>query len=199
MTTGPDIPGYTGVVKPGNSYELSIPKPLDQFVGAAHNVMLDVIDLYGESGFKQATIQLLLRRSSCEPERAHNPDFDNWHTHLGVNQKKPAAVDLLYSVCDLLPTEYRDGEAEKATQTLALTRFGAEIEHRSPLNQTGESLRRAWATFIVYPHHSPYYQTPNPVIQASGEDRKASIQRADELLADQSICNFHPQSPADLF
>lgn len=199
ISQGPDITASGVVIKPGDSLQLSVPKGLDEFVAAAHHVIEDVQSLYGEAGLKQATVQLIVQRTDIAPQDAHRKNFADWHTHLGFDRRRPSAIDLIYGFADALPTEFLHNGQEVKTGSHALTRFGAEYQHRSPRNQTDRSLKRTWGAFIVYPHHDPNYAAPNNSRNLQGPDKDEAIRAYDAILSGKTGAHYTAQSPSPLF
>lgn len=70
---------------------------------------------------------------------------ENWHTHLNTPD-----VDLIYSLCNDLPTEFKVDSKISFALPNSLKRFGAEIVHRSQAN-SAQAVRRTWGGFTVYP------------------------------------------------
>lgn len=139
-------------IKAHNSDVIALPECHSFAFPLAKTVARDVISLYGWDKFLESKISFILQRTEVKPAEQHRKNFGHWHTH----DHDKATFDLTYQFSNRMGTEFKPAGEEHdpfvlPAPTHALTRFGAEIEHRSPMNTSNESLSRTWGAFLVYP------------------------------------------------
>ena len=148
LKDGPDIVSNGMVVKPRVGVLAGVPECFDFTLPMARIVASDVLKNYGAEKFKASEILLIVQRTDVSKTKSHRPAFQDWHDHMSGGANR---MDLIYSFCTMLPTEFRLGGEAVATAKNSLTRFGAEQKHRSVKNTGTGALRRTWGAFIVSP------------------------------------------------
>lgn len=143
---GPDIVSNGIVLKPRDGFLAGVPECFDFTLPMARIVGNDVLKNYGAEKFEASEILLIVQRTDVSKAKSHRPAFQGWHDHMSGSANR---MDLIYSFCMVLPTEFMLGGRAVATQENSLTRFGAEQRHRSVKNTTPDTLRRTWGAFIV--------------------------------------------------
>lgn len=180
ISEGPDITSGGMLIKQNESWEVALPAAFEPFLPMAECVAQNVLQLYGSEGFHNAAIQFIVQRTNIEPGQAHRQDFGHWHTHL--DNGKNAPIDLIYGFATNPPTEFKSSVGIVSSFEGALTRFGAEVEHRSPINMEKNTLRRTWGAFIVYPYKndipSPYTKNEALLPRSSSPERRESFKAA---------------------
>lgn len=196
LPDGPDITADGITVKRPGSFNLGVPECFDFTLPMAGIVGSDVLQLYGAKKFRESEIVLIVQRTDVEKNDAHRPPFSGWHTHLSG----PTNMDLIYSFCDVLPTEFKVGGKIKTVPENSLTRFGTEIEHRSQTNHGEDTLRRIWGAFIVSDGKpAPSRRNYGAFNCATNEDFILAFRRAARNYLTRTPTNFTPIEPAPLY
>jgi hypothetical protein len=160
-------------IKSSDSDIVALPECHSFAFSAAKAVIRDTIDIYGWEKFLKSKIQFILQRTDVRPQEVHRENFGGWHSHeTGRNP-----IDLTYQFTnrngtEFCPTQTTDGPFVVAAPSHAITRFGAEIKHRSPTNTTSETFSRTWAAFLVYEKDRPSnHYAVNKVLRKENIDR----------------------------
>jgi hypothetical protein len=146
LEDGPDIVSNGIILKPRDGFLAGVPECFDFTLPMARIVGSDVLKNYGAEKFEASEIILIVQRTDVRTAKSHRPAFESWHNHLSGGANR---MDLIYSFCTVLPTEFMVGGRAVATEENSLTRFGAEQKHRSVKNADAGTLRRTWGAFII--------------------------------------------------
>jgi hypothetical protein len=163
ISKGPDITSGSILIKQKGGWDIALPSVLGSFLPLALASARDLLSIYGAKNFKDASMQLIAQRTDINPGDAHRPAFEGWHDHMTGNFGTPPP-DLIYSFADTRSTEFRLNDRQRSAADGSLVRFGAEVTHRSPVNNTKTSLRRTWGGIIVTPFESPRAYADNNVL-----------------------------------
>ncbi len=185
------------VVKPAGSMDFAVPETFDFLFEAGLAVAQDAFALYGAEKFRDAEIVLIAQRTETENGKAQRGIFGHWHTHDKPEGKGRNRVDFIYGFCDDLGTEFRNAHGQKQTRPGTLTRWGAEIEHRGVVNNTGQTLNRTWGAFLVYPKAGYREAVSNPAFNraVTPRIRDSFHQAGNRYLAFQQGKHFNPRAP----
>jgi hypothetical protein len=172
LPDGPNSNHFALTVKYKNATIVGLPECFAFAFPMAKLVAEDLLTLYGPEKFKASKIELIIKRADLDKGEALRPDFQDWHDHMAPQ----FGTDLIYGFSNVLPTQFKT-RAGKAydSPAHALVRFGAEVIHRSQLNE-GEPIRRTWGAFIVSFNQKPKNNEANN--SALGDNTAASIERA---------------------
>lgn len=167
------------VVKPAGSMDFAVPQSLDFLLEPGLAVAQDMFAIYGAEKFKDAEIVLIAQRTETEHGRAQRGIFGEWHKHNQPEGRGRNLVDFIYGFCDDLGTEFRNAHGLEQTKSNKLTRWGAEIEHRGVVNDTGQTLNRTWGAFLVYPKAGYRESITNPAFKRGlSEEARIAFQKA---------------------
>ncbi|MCB1562517.1 MAG: hypothetical protein KDJ75_02995 [Alphaproteobacteria bacterium] len=183
---GPGISHEALIIKESGSWHVGLPACLDIFFPAAKAVAEDVLSLYGPDYFQDAQICFFSQRHNVLPGDPGKTSGKDLHDHL---ESDHGTMDLLYVMTDCFPTLFQLSEKETElypTETLSLSRFGPEIRHVSPRNETGQTLRRTFGTFNIHPKAYLYDGMPN--------NAGLNLKRAQEF---EQAATAYLQSPAN--
>jgi hypothetical protein len=170
---GPDASHHALPIKNTDSMMVALPDCYSFAIPMAKLVTNDLLTLYGKEKFRSLKLSFILQRSDFESGTVHRANFPNWHTHN--NGRAP--IDLTYQFTNTLGTEFilagTNGEPFILNAPInALTRFGGEIPHRSPQNNTNITMRRSWGAFLIYDRDYPSnYVTCNSILDAKNIER----------------------------
>ncbi|MBI1300564.1 MAG: hypothetical protein GC137_02800 [Alphaproteobacteria bacterium] len=139
------------IKNPGDLH-VAVPDVYDFALSRINFAIHDLLRLYGAERFQKANISVVLQRTDVEPDQAHRPHFNGWHSHVEGGQN----YDLVYLFHNVLGTEKRLWEHNGKTVDMTdlsdpdgcMTRIGAEIMHRSQTN-LGSAVRREWGAVMV--------------------------------------------------